>query len=273
MSRSTRGAFTLVEVLIVVLIIGVLIAMLLPATRRVPEAAARMACSNNLKQQIIAFHIYYDTFGQPPPPGGKAADAPDNGRFPTGCFGHGAVPDERLSWAVTLLPYLEQDALYKQFDRDKGFAGNPVPAQQALKVFLCPTGNVTAGDPITHYVALSGVGYDAAARPAGAHDIGFMGYDRVTTWAAFKDGTSNTIALMETRAALGPWARGGPSTLRGFDPADAPPVGDHRPFGGHNKTAQAAMADGSVRGISDKVAPHVLAATITVAGGETFNLD
>ena len=60
-----------------------------------------------------------------------------------------------------------------------------------------------------------------------------MGYDRLTSLAMIKDGTSNTIALMETRFDLGPWARGGASTLRGFDPADVPLYGDQRPFGGH----------------------------------------
>ena len=270
MSRPTRSGFTLIEVLVVFLIIAVLVAMLLPATRRVREPAARMACANNLKQQMIAFHSYADTQGRPPT---INPDAPDNRLLPTGCFGPGAVPDERLSWIVTLLPYLEQDNLYKQFDREKGYGGNLVPSQTLLKVFLCPTANPAPGDMVTHYVALSGIGYDAASRPAGAAGNGFMGYDRVTSWAAFKGGTSNTIALMETRAALGPWARGGPSTLRGYDPADAPPVGDQRTFGGHNKGPQVALADGSVRFISSSINPHNLSAAITVAGGESFNLD
>ena len=100
-----------------------------------------------------------------------------------------------------------------------------------------------------------------------------MGYDRLTSVAMIQDGTSNTIALMETRFGLGPWARGGSSTLRGFDPADVPLYGEQRPFGGHSGGMHAAMADGSVRFIRSSIEPQKLAAAITIAGGEPFDLD
>src|SRR5205823_13834646 len=101
-------------------------------------------------------------------------------------------------------------------------------------ILLCPASKEAgAGDAVTHYVALSGIGREAARQPAGAAGNGFMGYDRLTAEADLKDGTANTIALMETRFGLGSWARGGPSTLRGFDPADVPLHGEQRPFGGH----------------------------------------
>jgi prepilin-type processing-associated H-X9-DG protein len=120
---------------------------------------------------------------------------------------------------------------------------------------------------------MAGIGYDAAVRPAGAPGNGIMGYDRPTSFATIKDGTGNTIALMETRFALGPWARGGPSNVRGFNPADVPLYGDDRPFGGHAGGMQAGMADGSVRFIRSSIDPNNLAATITIAGGEPVNLD
>ena len=88
-----------------------------------------------------------------------------------------------------------------------------------------------------------------------------------------KDGTSNTIALLETRSGVGPWARGGASNVRGFDPADVPLHGDQQPFGGHTGGMNAAMADGSVRFIRSSIEPQKLAAAITVAGGEAINLD
>jgi hypothetical protein len=100
-----------------------------------------------------------------------------------------------------------------------------------------------------------------------------MGYDRLTSTAMIKDGTSHTIALMETRSGLGPWARGGASNVRGLGPADVPLHGDGRPFGGHPDVMPAAMADGSVRFIRPSVEPNKLAAAITIAGGEPFNLD
>ncbi len=100
-----------------------------------------------------------------------------------------------------------------------------------------------------------------------------MGYDRLTSLDMIKDGTSNTIALMETRSGLGPWARGGSSTLRGFDPTDGSLQNDNPPFGGHHEGMNAAMADGSVRFLPSSIDPKRLAAAITIAGGEPVDLD
>jgi prepilin-type processing-associated H-X9-DG protein len=120
---------------------------------------------------------------------------------------------------------------------------------------------------------MSGIGRDAASRPAGTVGNGFMGYDRVTSMATIADGTSHTIALMETRSDLGPWARGGASTVRGFDPTDVPWFGDQRPFGGHPGGMHAAMADGSVRFLRSSTDPQKLAAAITIAGGDPGELN
>ena len=166
---------------------------------------------------------------------------------------------------AALLPYLEQDNLYRQFDPGKGYAGNLAAARTGVRVFLCPAGNeAAAGDAVTHYVALSGVGHDAAGRPAGAAGNGFIGYDRVTSLAMIKDGTSNTIGLTETRTGLGPWARGGTSNLRGFEPADVPRLhGERRLLGrNHPEGMNVAMADGSVRFVSDQTSPDALRAGI-----------
>jgi prepilin-type processing-associated H-X9-DG protein len=175
---------------------------------------------------------------------------------------------------VALLPHLEQDSLYRQIDLEKGYAENLPAVQTSIRTFLCPSANVEAmTDAGTHYVAMSGIGLDAATQPAGSPGNGFMGYDRLTSWSMIKDGTSNTIALMETRSGLGPWARGGSSNLRGFDPADVPLFGDQRPFGGHPAGINAAMADGSVRFINAGIDPIKLSAAITIDGGEPVNLD
>ena len=271
MTRPARGGFTLAELLVVIAIVAIAVGLLLPAHRRVREAAPRMQCVNNLKQLMLALHAYESTGWPTSPP---SPNAPALQFFPHGCFGPGSAPEERLSWVVEVLPYLEQGPLYKQFDAEKGYAGNEQHAGVALRTLICAASEEAAtGVATTHYVALAGIGRDAAARPAGAPGNGFMGYDRTTTLAAIADGTSHTIALAETRSGLGPWARGGPSTVRGFDPADLPLHGDQRPFAGHTGGMNVAMADGSVRFVRAAVAPGQLAAAVTIAGGEPFALD
>jgi prepilin-type N-terminal cleavage/methylation domain-containing protein/prepilin-type processing-associated H-X9-DG protein len=259
MSHVSRRGFTLIELIVVVLIIAVLAALVFPATRRVSTSAARMQCQNHLKQLMIGLHNYADT----------------NGAFPPGCAGPDAAPETRLSWMVSLLPYVEQDALYRKFDLTKGIAASAEPARTPVKVFLCPAQQTAPGDAVSHYVALAGLGNDAPSRPADAPGNGFMGFHRATKPDGIKDGTSNTLVLIETRIGVGPWAAGGAVNVRGFNLEDAPHIGEDRPFGWHgeSKGANAVMADGSVRFLSAKTDPAKLAAAITIAGNETITLD
>ena len=260
MSRFSRNAFTLMELLVVIAIIALLIGLLLPATRRVREASERAHCQNNLKQLALSMHNYSSNSG---------------GTLPTGCVGPRTIPEKRLSWMVALLPYLEQETLHEQFNLEKGYAENLSTSQTAIRTYLCPwTKKVTKGGAVSHYVAMAGLGPNAATRSAGAKGNGFMGYDRETSFKMIEDGTSNTIALMETRTQLGPWARGGPCTLRAFDPKVVPRLhGEKRLFSSDPEGVNVGIADGSVRFVSPSFDPKKLAAAITIAGGESDSLD
>ena len=169
MSRLSRNGLTLIEILVVIAIIAILIALLLPATRRVREAAARTQCANNLKQIMLAMHSFADAGAFTPNPSTDNTDSAAKCLFPPGCLGAGTTPEERLSWMVAILPYLDQASLHQQFDMKKGYAGNVLAAQTRINTFLCPESKEAATmDAATNYIAMSGLGRDAARQPAGS---------------------------------------------------------------------------------------------------------
>jgi prepilin-type N-terminal cleavage/methylation domain-containing protein/prepilin-type processing-associated H-X9-DG protein len=146
-----RSAFTLIELLVVIAIIAVLVGLLLPAVQKVREAAARMSCSNNLKQLGLAAHNYHSTFGVLPPGVNLPNFLPPPLNTPTA-----PVANKTFNFLEALLPYIEMNNVYNQmnFQAPNNLAtptkwdsqyntGNcdvaGGPGTTIIKTFLCPS--------------------------------------------------------------------------------------------------------------------------------------
>jgi prepilin-type N-terminal cleavage/methylation domain-containing protein len=217
MCARRRSAFTLIELLVVLAIIAVLIGLLLPAVQKIRDAAARLQCANNLHQLGLAVHNYHQTTGALPP---------------------SRIRDEYASWAVLLLPYVEQDNLFKQWDLSRRYYDQTMGTALTtpVKTYFCPArrsppsvsqpgvdkaGTIdrpgsagdyacSAGDRASYGGELDG--WAASLTPANGAMIcaeSTVANGRIVSWrsrtslASITDGTSNTLLIGERHVPLG----------------------------------------------------------------------
>jgi len=151
--RKRRG-FTLIELLVVIAIIAILIGLLLPAVQKIREAANRIRCSNNVKQLALACHNYYDANDRFPP----------GGVFNPPLFG--PLKEERANqggWHVYILPYMEQDNLFRQIPNLGVPWKDAIPDARAagllpntLPYLRCPSDPDIRDRPVTNYAGCAG---------------------------------------------------------------------------------------------------------------------
>ncbi|HJT34591.1 MAG TPA: M56 family metallopeptidase [Pirellulales bacterium] len=205
-----------------------------PAVMAARESARRAQDMNNMKQIVLALHIYADVNKHFPPP---VVIGPD-----------GKTPH---SWRIEILPYMEQEPLYRQYKMDEPWdsENNKKVLDQMPAVLRAPS--AAPGSNETSYFALVG-------------PTTFFGDkdSKGTTFMEIRDGTSNTIAIVETKRSV-PWTK--PDDID-YDPAKPlPKLGGWHPGG-----FIAGYGDGSVHFLQDTLAEETLRALITKAGGEVI---
>jgi prepilin-type processing-associated H-X9-DG protein len=215
---------------------GVAIGLLLPAVQKVRQAADRMKDSNNLKQIALAMHNYESAYSY----------------FPTASI-NSRDGKPLLSWRVAILPFIEQDNLYRQFHLDEPWDSehNKKLLDQMPAIYQIP--GTPPSRTHTHYRVFVGGGPGGRA---------MFDYKEKTQILSITDGTSNTLMVVEAAEAV-PWTK--PDELV-YDP-NKPLPKLFEMSGGCN----AAFGDGSVRFIRADVAENVLRALITRDGGEVID--
>jgi prepilin-type processing-associated H-X9-DG protein len=268
-------------------VVGV-VALLAVVLVRWREAANQYQCEYNLRQIGIAVNLYHDH--QHP------------AEFPQATIPNAALPadrpDRHLSWLAAILPYLEEAAgptgtargtpphvararqVNEHLDRTKAWDAeeNRQAVATTLPQYRCPSDPARPAPgsaALTDFVGLAGVGADAATLPGGDPRAGFFGYARRLSRADLVPeaaggegnrearGTSHILMVAETARDNGPWAQGGPATVRGVDPAQQPYSGPGRPFGGcHPHGLNALFVDGHVMFFRDSFDPEKFEALV-----------
>jgi prepilin-type N-terminal cleavage/methylation domain-containing protein len=311
-SPRSRGAFTLVELIVVLAIVGVLMALIMPAVQRVRETANRLSCGNNLRQLAIAAHHYEQTHHSLPA-GSVGPILPDN-TFPVGWFDPtygNTVPWGHFGWPTILLPFMDEEPLYRrisfdvpayaeslpvQVGVDRGPVGNRInmtAANNMPRTFVCPSvRRVKPASQFKDYGINFGTGKFYPERtPYGCDGVAWVN-SRLRV-SEITDGTSTTFHFLETshgsgHATIPPglgtnqffWVD---SNSQGYvtcaDPDGTPSPPNSTTFshrgaqGEHRGGVQTVMVDGRLVWIPNEIDYKTYRAMFSRAGGEVVPAD
>ena len=230
--RQRRG-FTLIELLVVIAIVAILIALLLPAVQSARDAARRLACRNNLKQLGLAVANYSETHRSLPASGLLEKPAAENGNVRFDPHPDSPTAGKMFSWVVQILPFIEEQNLYSQFDKTRTVVDQPLePQATPIPIMICPSDPTTDTfyeDPaLTKGHRFAKASYAAFTTP---YHIDFQNFypgalisGRKQNIKRITDGMSRTLLLSEVRTRSfpkdqrGAWALPWPgASLLGID--------------------------------------------------------
>jgi prepilin-type N-terminal cleavage/methylation domain-containing protein/prepilin-type processing-associated H-X9-DG protein len=228
-----KAGFTLIELLVVVAIIGIAIALLLPARRSVRPAAYRSQCCNNLKQIALALMSYEADYHALPP-----------------AFTVDALGKPMHSWRTLILPYLEQKPLYQRIDLSKPWDDpvNVEAGQASVPAYHCPT----ADCPANHTVYLGIVARDGCLRPVEPRALSDITDDHGETLIVIEADAPHAVPWMAPMDA-------NEKLLLSFGPESV--------FA-HSGGMNVAFVDGSARFLSADLPDDLWRALISIAGND-----
>jgi prepilin-type processing-associated H-X9-DG protein len=247
-----------IQALIVVLILLSCGGVFTISILKVREAAARAQCNNNCRMIGMSFLAYQENFPRSFPP----ASIP-NPELPA---------EKRLSWIVSLVPYVEANNLYSRMDKEKSWEAeeNRFANEMRLAYLQCPAHpQASSSSPFgpTDYVGISGIGDNAIALLREDSHAGIFGYDWPVKLDELKRGASETTLVVETSQVSGAWTASGRPTTRGLIPNRSAYFDAGGQFGGnHPGGANVIFADGSVRFIDPSIDAAVWEAMATLSG-------
>jgi prepilin-type processing-associated H-X9-DG protein len=222
-------------------VISILIALLLPAVQAARESARRTQCKNHLHQIGVALRTYNSVHGTFPP----AYIADEDGK-------------PMHSWRVLILPYLDEQLLYEQYNFDEPWDGptNKLLWGRMPKVFACPSDPQTASQETSYMVIVGPNTMFPGTEPTGPSDC--------------RDGLSNTLCVVETANSQVTWTE--PTDLDSAQMLfEVKPGGDGEIGSYHAYGANVLYGDGHVLFLPDSIAPEQLEALSTRNGGETVD--